>query len=30
LQDRPVLDYLAEAVNAHRYGLPAPKLLPEG
>lgn len=30
LQERPVLDYLAEAVSAHRYGLPAPKLLPEG
>jgi len=30
LQKRPVLDYLAEAVSAHRYGFPSPKLLPEG
>jgi transposase len=28
LQDRTVLSYLEEAVNAHRAGLPAPKLLP--
>jgi transposase len=30
LQQRPVLEYLAEAVTAYRHGLPAPKLLPEG
>jgi transposase len=28
LQGRPVLDYLYQAVVAHRAGLPAPKLLP--
>lgn len=28
LQGRPVLDYLAEALDAHRCGLPTPKLLP--
>jgi len=28
LQGRPVLDYLTEAITAHRYGLPAPTLLP--
>jgi transposase len=27
LQQRPVLDYLVEAVVAHRHGLPAPRLL---
>ena len=27
LQQRPVLDYLVEALVAHRHGLPAPKLL---
>jgi transposase len=27
-QDRPVLDYLAEAIAAYRAGQPAPKLLP--
>jgi transposase len=27
LQGRPVLDYLYEAVIAHRAGIPAPKLL---
>jgi transposase len=27
---RPVLDYLSEALDAHRHGLPAPKLLPTG
>jgi transposase len=27
LQGRPVLDYLYEALLAHRAGLPAPKLL---
>ena len=27
LQGRPVLDYLYEALVAHRTGLPAPKLL---
>src|SRR3954452_3172037 len=27
LQSRPVLDYLVEALVAHRHGLPAPKLL---
>jgi transposase len=30
LQKRAVLDYLAEAVTAHRQGLDAPKLLPTG
>jgi|SRR5262245_11617251 len=28
LQGRPVLDYLVEALDAHRHGLPAPQLLP--
>jgi transposase len=28
LQGRPVLDYLTEAVRAHRHGEPAPKLVP--
>jgi transposase len=28
LQGRPVLDYLVEALAAHRHGLPAPLLLP--
>jgi len=28
LQGRPVLDYLIEALDAHRHGLPAPQLLP--
>jgi transposase len=27
LQQRPVLDYLVEALVAHRHGLPAPQLL---
>jgi transposase len=27
LQGRPVLDYLYEAIVAHRAGLPAPKLI---
>jgi transposase len=30
LQQRGVIDYLTEAIRAHRQGLPAPKLLPEG
>ena len=30
LQQRPVLDYLTEAVVAHRHTLPIPKLLPIG
>ncbi len=30
LQERGVIDYLTEAIRAHREGLPAPKLLPEG
>jgi len=30
LQQRPVLDYLHQAVVAHRAGQPAPKLLPSG
>jgi transposase len=30
LQERGVIDYLAEAITAHRRGLPAPKLLPTG
>jgi transposase len=29
LQERRVIDYLADAITAHRQGLPAPKLLPE-
>jgi transposase len=29
LQQRPVLDYLHEAMVAHRAGLPTPKLLPD-
>jgi transposase len=29
LQERCVIDYLADAITAHRHGLPAPKLLPE-
>jgi len=28
LQGRPVLDYLVDALVAHRHGLPAPRLLP--
>jgi hypothetical protein len=28
LQKRRVIDYLADAITAHRQGLPAPKLLP--
>ena len=28
LQGRPVLDYLTEALRAHRHGLPTPQLLP--
>jgi transposase len=28
LQGRPVLDYLVEALDAHRHGVPAPQLLP--
>src|SRR5262249_60911602 len=27
LQQRPVLDYLVDALVAHRHGLPAPQLL---
>ncbi len=30
LQKRPTLDYLAQAVTAHRQGLPAPKLISAG
>jgi len=30
LQGRRVIDYLADAITAHRQGLPAPRLLPEG
>ena len=30
LQERGVIDYLADAITAHRQGLPAPKLLPNG
>lgn len=30
LRQRPVLDYLVEALAAHRHGLPAPKLLGNG
>jgi transposase len=30
LQDRPVLDYLVDAIVAHRSGLPAPQLLGQG
>jgi transposase len=30
LQKRPVLDYLTDAVIAHRYSLPPPKLVPAG
>jgi transposase len=30
LQERGVIDYLADAITAHRQGLPAPKLLPTG
>jgi hypothetical protein len=30
LQGRSVLDYLHQAIVAHRLGLPAPKLLPTG
>jgi transposase len=30
LQQRGVIDYLVEAITAHRQGLDAPKLLPEG
>jgi transposase len=30
LQERGVIDYLVEAITAHRRGLPAPKLLPTG
>jgi transposase len=30
LQERGVIDYLANAITAHRQGLPAPKLLPSG
>jgi hypothetical protein len=28
LQERPALDYLVDAITAHRQGFPAPKLLP--
>ena len=28
LQNRPALNYLVEAVSAHRRGLPAPTLIP--
>ena len=30
LQERGVIDYLADAITAHRQGLPTPKLLPSG
>lgn len=30
LQHLPVLDYLVDAIAAHRQGLPAPQLLPNG
>jgi hypothetical protein len=30
LQHRPVLDYLIDAIAAHRSGLPAPQLLGQG
>ena len=30
LQQREVIDYLTQAISAHRHGLPAPKLLPTG
>ena len=30
LQKRAVVEYLVEAITAHRNGLPAPKLLPTG
>jgi transposase len=30
LQDRPVLEYLVDAITAHRSGLPSPQLLGQG